>query len=121
WGQGWNSALFYYAADALNGHRSDRAAPRLPRPLSLTTVRALHSQNHALLGLVRRLSLSPLFTLLCPPSAVLAPLFAPSLCDPLSLPAHILSDAQPVPDFRPSPLLLSSVSLSSASPLFFSV
>ena len=35
WGQGWNSALFYYAADALNGYRYERVDTRLARRISL--------------------------------------------------------------------------------------
>ncbi len=31
WGQGWNSSLFYYAADALNGYRYERLDTRLAR------------------------------------------------------------------------------------------
>ena len=30
WGYGWNSSLFYYGADALNGYRFERLAKRIP-------------------------------------------------------------------------------------------
>jgi len=35
WGQGWNSALFYYGADALNGYRFERVDTRLAKRIGL--------------------------------------------------------------------------------------
>lgn len=35
WGQGWNSALFYYGADALNGYRFERVDTRIAKRISL--------------------------------------------------------------------------------------
>ncbi|YAF61470.1 hypothetical protein DOCECA_15020 [Pseudomonas sp. E102] len=35
WGRGWNSAVFYYAADALNGYRYERIDSRLARRIPL--------------------------------------------------------------------------------------
>ncbi|MCW1244455.1 TonB-dependent receptor [Pseudomonas sp. SAICEU22] len=35
WGQGWNSAVFYYAADALNGYRYERVDTRLAKRIPL--------------------------------------------------------------------------------------
>jgi iron complex outermembrane receptor protein len=35
WGRGWNSAVFYYAADALNGYRYERVDTRLARRIPL--------------------------------------------------------------------------------------
>ncbi|WP_030130080.1 TonB-dependent siderophore receptor [Pseudomonas sp. QTF5] len=35
WGQGWNSALFYYGADALNGYRFERVDTRIAKRIGL--------------------------------------------------------------------------------------
>nr|WP_217450489.1 TonB-dependent receptor [Pseudomonas lini] len=35
WGQGWNSALFYYGADALNGYRFERIDTRIAKRIGL--------------------------------------------------------------------------------------
>ncbi|WLI11173.1 MULTISPECIES: TonB-dependent siderophore receptor [Pseudomonas] len=35
WGQGWNSALFYYGADALNGYRFERVDTRIAKRVGL--------------------------------------------------------------------------------------
>ncbi|QVW21988.1 TonB-dependent receptor [Pseudomonas hormoni] len=35
WGQGWNSALFYYGDDALNGYRFERVDTRIAKRISL--------------------------------------------------------------------------------------
>lgn len=35
WGQGWNSALFYYGADALNGYRFERVDTRVAKRIGL--------------------------------------------------------------------------------------
>ena len=35
WGQGWNSALFYYGDDALNGYRFERVDVRIAKRIAL--------------------------------------------------------------------------------------
>ncbi|PAU53282.1 TonB-dependent siderophore receptor [Pseudomonas sp. PICF141] len=35
WGQGWNSALFYYGADALNGYRFERVDTRIAKRIGM--------------------------------------------------------------------------------------
>ncbi|MNN17612.1 hypothetical protein D3C81_1308060 [compost metagenome] len=35
WGRGWNSALFYYGDDALNGYRFERMDARIAKRISL--------------------------------------------------------------------------------------